>query len=164
MQHDLRIFLKALGRIIAAGATIYRTRWSFLEFNVAELAGHRGVRMNRPRGTRHTQDREGDKDGRRRNGTRVEEHERGGGYEERASERVWREGNETNGVGSLEWAVLQIAPPALETPATTTSCSSRGPGSSAEFLTRTRTRVMMPRRLIGRTWPGGPVYIGIYLY
>ncbi|TGZ49715.1 hypothetical protein DBV15_01277 [Temnothorax longispinosus] len=32
---------------------------------------------------------------------------------------------------ALEWAVLQIAPPALETPATT-SCSSRGIGEAQE--------------------------------
>lgn len=30
IQRDLRIFLKAVDRIIAAGVRIYRTRWSFL--------------------------------------------------------------------------------------------------------------------------------------
>lgn len=54
---------------------------------------------------------------------------------------------------ALEWAVLQIAPPALETPATT-SCSSQGTeGSSAEFLTRARTS--NDRDVIGRTRRSG---------
>lgn len=50
---------------------------------------------------------------------------------------------------ALEWAVLQIAPPALKTPATTSRSSARLKLKSAEFLTRARTS--NDRDVFGRT-------------
>ena len=54
---------------------------------------------------------------------------------------------------ALEWAVLQIAPPALETLAHL-EASARLKLKSAEFLTRARTS--NDRDVIGRTWARKP--------
>lgn len=158
IQHGLRIFLKAVDRIIAAGTRIYRTRWSFFVAWSRRCRACGTVRMNQPsEGERAGQrEIEADRDRPTRKGTRKKES--GEGEDGKRTRERKREGETGTKRWALEWAVLQIAPPALETPATT-SCSSRGSSvrlKSAEFLTRARTS--NDRDVIGAgPAPGSPV-------
>lgn len=120
IQPGLRIFLKAADRIIAAGARIYRTRWSFLVAwsRRCRACGTGVIRMNQPNEGERAGQREIERQGQtERKGIR-EGKRRGGGWGTKARKKE-RKRDKRAKRWALEWAVLQIAPPALETPATT---------------------------------------------